>query len=87
MQETVEHIILLELRGAPNSAIIVRLNSEKLLFLAHDQEFLDLPLARSAVIISRVPQSLPLGVRLEMWLKAIREFFSSSLEREALRGL
>jgi predicted nuclease of predicted toxin-antitoxin system len=72
----VEHIILLGLRGTPDSAIIERLTAEELLFLTHDQEFLDLPVTRSAVIISRVTQSLPLGVRLETWLKAIREFFS-----------
>jgi predicted nuclease of predicted toxin-antitoxin system len=74
----VEHIILLGLRGAPDSAIIERLNSDELLFVTHDQEFLDLPISRSAVIISRVTQSLPLGVRLEMRLKAIREFFSGA---------
>ena len=72
----VEHIILLGLRGASDSAILERLNSEELLFLTHDQEFLNLPLTRSTVIISRVTQSLPLAVRLETWLKAIREFFS-----------
>ncbi len=74
----VEHIILLGLRGAPDSAIIERLNSEELVFLTHDREFLDLPLTRSAVIISRVTQSLPLAVRLEVWRKAIREFFSDA---------
>lgn len=72
----VEHIILRGLRGTPDSAIIERLTAEELLFLTHDQEFLELPVTRSAVIISRVTQTLPLGVRLETWLKAIREFFS-----------
>ena len=80
----VKHIILLGLRGAPDSTIIERLNSEELLFLTHDQEFLDLPLTRSAVIISRVTQSLPLGVRLETWLKAIREFFSDAWSEKSL---
>jgi len=61
----VEHIILLGLRGAPDSAIMERLNSEQLLFLTHDQEFLELPLTRSAVIISRVTQSLPSGFVLK----------------------
>ena len=72
----VEHIILLGLRGAPDSVILKRLNSEPLLFLSHDHEFLDLTVTRSTVILSRVTQSLPLGVRLETWLKAIRECFS-----------
>jgi len=71
----VEHIILLGLRGTSDSAIIDRLNSEELLFLTHDQEFLDLPFTRSTIIISRVTQSLPLEVRLEAWLKAIRAYF------------
>jgi hypothetical protein len=73
----VEHIILLGLRGTPDSAITRRLKSEELLFLTQDQEFLELRLTRSAVIISRVTQSLPLGVRLEAWVTAIREYFSS----------
>jgi predicted nuclease of predicted toxin-antitoxin system len=71
-----EHMILLGLRGTSDSAIIDRLNSEELLFLTQDQEFLDLPLTSSAVIVSRVTQSLPLSVRVEAWLKAIREYFS-----------
>jgi hypothetical protein len=72
----VEHMILLGLRGAPDSVIVARLDSENLLFLTQDREFLDLPKMRSAVIISRVSQSLPLIVRLETWLKAIREYVS-----------
>jgi hypothetical protein len=72
----VEHIILLGLRGTPDSTIIARLNSEKLLFLTNDLEFLDLPATRSVVIVSRVTQSLALTVRLETWLKAIREYVS-----------
>ncbi len=72
----VDHIILLGLRGAPDRAIIDLLNSEELLLLTHDQEFLDRSLTRSHVIISRVTQSQPITVRIEIWLKAIREYFS-----------
>jgi hypothetical protein len=72
----VEHIILLGLRGAPDAAILGRLNSEELLFLTHDQEFLALPPTRSAIIVSRVTQSLPIEERVEIWLGAIREYFS-----------
>jgi predicted nuclease of predicted toxin-antitoxin system len=50
----VEHIILLGLRGAPDSLIVDRLNFEHLLFLTQDQEFLSRPLTRSPVIVSRV---------------------------------
>ncbi len=71
-----EHIILLGLRGTLDSVIIGRLDSEEHLFLTQDQEFLDVPLTRSAVIVSQVNQSLPLHVRVEAWLKAIREYFS-----------
>jgi hypothetical protein len=64
----VEHLILLGLRGTPDSMIVARLNSETLLFLTHDQEFLQLEPTRSSVIISRVSQSLPLSSRIEAWL-------------------
>ena|SRR5579862_1199794 len=72
----VDHIILLGLRGAPDRAITNRLNSEDLLFLTHDQEFLERSLTRSHVIVSRVTQSQPIAVRIEIWLKAIREYCS-----------
>ncbi len=72
----VDHIILLGLRGAPDSAIVDRLNSEDHLLLTHDQEFLGRRLIRSRVIVSRVTQSQPIAARLEIWLKAIREYFS-----------
>ncbi|MGD1028615.1 DUF5615 family PIN-like protein [Candidatus Binatus soli] len=72
----VDHIILLGLRGAPDRDIVDRLNSEDLLLLTHDQEFLDLSLSRSRVIVSRVTQSQPIAVRVEIWLKAVREYFS-----------
>ena len=77
----VEHIILLGLRGTPDSTIIERLTAEELLFLTHDQEFLELPLTRSAVIISRVTQSLPLAARVTIWLKAI-DYYSSRSWKE-----
>lgn len=72
----VDHIILLGLRGAPDHAIVDRLNAEDLLFLTHDQEFLDLSLSRSRAIVSRVTQSLPIATRVEIWFKAIHECLS-----------
>jgi predicted nuclease of predicted toxin-antitoxin system len=57
-----EHIILLGLRGAPDSLIVDRLNSEDLLFLTQDQEFLSRPLTRSPVIVSRATQTLQIGI-------------------------
>ena len=74
----VDHIILLSLRGAPDSTIIDKLNSEDLLFLTHDQEFLALPLSRSTVIVSRITQSLPINIRVGLWIAAIREYFSDA---------
>jgi predicted nuclease of predicted toxin-antitoxin system len=72
----VDHIILLGLRGAPDRAIFDRLNSEELLLLTHDQEFLDRSVTRSRVIVSRVTQSRPMAERIDIWLKAVREYFS-----------
>ena len=72
----VDHIILLGLRGAPDRAIVDRLNSEDFLLLAHDQEFLGRRLTRSHVIVSGVTQSQPIAARLEIWLRAIREHCS-----------
>ena len=72
----VDHIILLGLRGTPDSAIIERLRSGQVLFLSCDLDFLELSLTSSAVIVSRVTQSLPLEVRLERWLNAIEEYFA-----------
>lgn len=71
-----EHIILLGLRGSPDRGILERLNSEEVLFLTHDLEFLELPLTLSTVIVSPVTRSLPIGARIDIWLKAIREYFS-----------
>ena len=72
----VDHIIVLGLRGAPDREIVDRLNSEDLLLLTHDHEFLDLSLSRSCVIVSRVTQSQAITVPVEIWLKAIREYFA-----------
>lgn len=67
---------MLGIRGTADRAIVDLLNSEDLLFLTHDQEFFDAALSRSRLIISRVTQSLPITVRIEIWLQAIREYFS-----------
>jgi len=55
-----EHIIVLDQRGIPDSAIRQRLMAEELVFLTNDTEFEDLPADfRAQVVISRVPQRLP----------------------------
>src|ERR1700679_3845548 len=83
----VDHIILLGLRGATDRAIVDRLKSEDLLLLTQDTEFLDLPSSGSRVILSRVNQSQPLSLRIEIWLKAIREYFSHEWHEIAFRSI
>ena len=71
-----EHIIALGLRGISDEQIRRRLAVEAdLLFLTQDTEFADLPSETAATImISRVPQSIPIAQRVEVWLHAITAF-------------
>ena len=71
-----EHIIALGLRGISDDQIRQRLVVEAdLLFLTQDTEFADLPSETAAtVMISRVPQSIPIAQRVEVWLRAISPF-------------
>jgi hypothetical protein len=73
----VEHILLQE-RGIPDSTIRKRLAVDsKLVFLTNDTEFLDLDFECSgAVIVSRVRQSLPIGERIEFWLRGLEAFLA-----------
>jgi len=78
----VEHIIVLGLRGLPDDAIRRRVIEEDLVLLTQDTEFLPLPIQRrGAVIVSRVPQNLPIAARVEVWGQALDRF-----ERERPRG-
>ena len=70
-----EHLILMGLRGIPDTSLIDRLDAEEFLFLTQDQEFFDLRQTRSVVIVSRVTQSLPIATRVEIWLVAVRQHF------------
>jgi predicted nuclease of predicted toxin-antitoxin system len=72
----VEHIVVLGLSGVPDATIVARLNAEETLLLTHDEDFLGIPLTRSAVTLSRVTQTLPVSERSEIWIRAIREYFS-----------
>lgn len=70
----VEHIIVLGQRGLPDAAIRARLAVEDLIFLTCDTEFEDLPADYAAtVVISRVPQSLPIRERVAIWFTAMQE--------------
>lgn len=70
-----EHIIALGLRGLPDVEIRRRLAAEAdLLFLTQDTEFAELPPGTAAtVMISRVPQAIPIARRVELWIQAINE--------------
>jgi predicted nuclease of predicted toxin-antitoxin system len=76
-----EHIIPLGLRGVADADIRRRLATEAdLLFLTHDTEFAELaPSAPSTVMISRVPQALPIARRVELWTTAIEGFLRDPL--------
>lgn len=71
----VEHIIVLGQRGMPDSQILARLRSEALLFLTQDKDFFtfggDL---RSVIVLSRLAQSIPIAVRVEIWSQALVVF-------------
>lgn len=78
-----DHIISLGQRGLPDSAIRGRLAAENLLFLTQDLEFAEnAGPYRAVVVISGVPQNLPLWRRIEIWLMAIERYF---LEKPAGR--
>jgi hypothetical protein len=70
----VEHILAIGQRGAPDSYIRERLKREaNLVFPTQDTEFEQLSLATcGTVIISRLPQSLPIGHRVAVWQRAVQ---------------
>src|ERR1700694_5831297 len=71
-----EHIIALGLRGLPAADSRRRLAVEAdVVFLTQDTEFADLPPDTVAtVMISRVPQDIPIAQRVDLWLDAIDDF-------------
>lgn len=65
----------------PDSQIRERLASEDdLVLLTQDAEFEELPASGGQVIISRVPQGLPIERRVEVWMDALDEFVRSEPE-------
>ena len=72
-----EHILLQE-RGIPDSTIRKRLAVDsRLVFLTNDTEFLELDFECSgAVIVSRLRQSLPIGERIDSWLRGLAAFLA-----------
>jgi hypothetical protein len=74
-----EHIIVLRQRGLSDTAIRARLVAEDdLVFVTQDSEFEVLPAGtRAAVVISRVPQRLPIAERVERWTAALEAFLTA----------
>lgn len=78
-----EHIIVLGQRGIKDSEIRKRLEREDIVFITQDAEFEDVAgEVRGKVIISRVPQNLPIQRRVEIWLAALREFMNRPQEEK-----
>lgn len=72
-----EHIITMGRRGMPDSEIVARLAVEEdLVFVTQDTEFEDVELGVAKVIISRIPQSLPVRARVEIWFTALQAFLA-----------
>lgn len=70
-----EHVIALGRRGMPDSELRQRLAGEELVFLTNDTEFEDLAAeCRAQVIVSRLPQRLPIAQRVDIWLSALQSF-------------
>jgi hypothetical protein len=70
-----EHIITMGRRGLPDTAIVARLAVEgDLVLVTQDTEFESVDVGVGTVIISRVPQSLPVHHRVEIWLGALAAF-------------
>ena len=73
----VEHIIVLGLRGIPDSAIRERISKDEIVFLTQDSEFEKMPCGhRGMVLISRIRQSLPIQKRTEIWFSAVEKFMA-----------
>ena len=73
-----EHIIPLGQRGLSDTAIRARLVAEDdLVFVTQDSEFEVPPTdTRAAVVISRIPQRLPIAERVERWTLALEAFLA-----------
>ena len=70
-----EHIIVLGHRGASDAALWTRLASEEMVFLTQDSEFEVVPADfRSPVIVSQVPQRLPIAERVQVRRRALERF-------------
>jgi predicted nuclease of predicted toxin-antitoxin system len=70
-----EHVIALGKRGMPDAELRRRLAAEPIVLLTNDTEFEDIGLDYAGkVIISRLPQRLPITERVEIWFYALQRF-------------
>lgn len=78
-----EHLIALGLRGIADAQIVQRLAEGDVVLLTQDREFEEMTIPGGKVIISRVPQSLSIERRVDLWLGALRRFLK--IQPEGLR--
>lgn len=78
----VEHIIVLGQRGMADSEIAARVRAEpELVFVTHDDDLADvMATGGGAVIISRVPQSLPIRSRVDLWSRTLEAYLAEPPE-------
>lgn len=75
-----DHLIALGLRGITDAEIVQRLAERDVVLLTQDREFEDLPIPGGKVIISRLPQNLPIRRRVTIWMTALRRFVATQPE-------
>lgn len=75
-----EHLIALGQRGITDAQIVQRLAVRDVVLLTQDREFEYLPIRGGKVIISRVPQSLPIDRRVDLWLAALQRYVETRPE-------
>ena len=75
-----DHVIALGLRGIRDAEIVQRLAERDLVLLTQDREFEDLPIPGGKVVISRLPQNLPIERRVTIWMGALRRFVDAEPE-------
>lgn len=70
-----DHVIALGLRGVSDAELLRRLRAEPLVFLTNDTEFEDAAgKCLAQIIISRLPQRLPIAQRVDICVKALADF-------------
>ena len=70
-----EHVIALGRRGMSDSELRDRLDREELVFVTNDAEFEEVGgECRAQIIISRLPQRLPIAQRVDIWFAALHGF-------------